>query len=137
VPIRELVVELAQRGVFFDPTLSIDEYGTLFLYDVEADHPNNRYLTRAFVAVNLGSEHEIFRIPAAMRLCAATINAAQALHKQQVLGTLEAGKYADVVVLRANPLDDIRNTAVCRGRCRSILRSCCACRAAPALGSPA
>jgi hypothetical protein len=169
-PVKDLVVELAKRGVFFDPTLSIDEYDTLFLYDVEADHANNRYLSREFVAANLGPDHDIFRIPAAMRaaaadgltkrkrfvsmsyragvtvvagtdgpgigrlppgfglhrelellvevgltpldaLRAATINAAHALHREQILGTIEVGKYADLVILRGNPLDDIKNAA--------------------------
>jgi Amidohydrolase family len=169
-PVKDLVVELAKRGVFFDPTLSIDEYDTLFLYDVEADHVNNRYLSREFVAANLGPDHDIFRIPAAMRaaaadgltkrkrfvsmsyragvtvvagtdgpgigrlapgfglhrelellvevgltpldaLRAATINAAHSLHREQILGTIEVGKYADLVILRGNPLDDIKNAA--------------------------
>jgi imidazolonepropionase-like amidohydrolase len=42
-------------------------------------------------------------------LQAATRNAAQALGADS-LGTLEVGKVADVVLLAANPLDDIRNT---------------------------
>jgi imidazolonepropionase-like amidohydrolase len=42
-------------------------------------------------------------------LQAATRNAAQALAADS-LGTLEPGKVADVVLLAANPLDDIRNT---------------------------
>jgi imidazolonepropionase-like amidohydrolase len=29
---------------------------------------------------------------------------------EQNLGTLQPGKWADLVVLKANPLDDIRNT---------------------------
>ena len=42
-------------------------------------------------------------------LQAATRNAAQALAADS-LGTLEVGRVADVVLLAANPLDDIRNT---------------------------
>jgi hypothetical protein len=40
----------------------------------------------------------------------ATQKPAAAMHKQNTLGTIEAGKLADLLILRANPLDDIRNT---------------------------
>lgn len=40
----------------------------------------------------------------------ATINPARFLGKEKELGTIEKGKLADVVVLDANPLSDIRNT---------------------------
>src|SRR5437879_5026919 len=36
--------------------------------------------------------------------------AAEILHLDKQLGTLQAGKLADLVILRADPLDDIRNT---------------------------
>jgi len=42
-------------------------------------------------------------------LRAATINAARMIGKERDLGTVEAGKFADLVILDANPLDDIRN----------------------------
>lgn len=40
----------------------------------------------------------------------ATINPAKFLGKENDLGTIEPGKYADLVLLSANPLDDIGNT---------------------------
>ena len=169
-PLRALLADLAKKAVFFDPTLSIDEYDTLFLYPAEAEHPNNRYLKRSFVAANLGPEHEAFRLPEAMRaaaaaglakrrefvgmcyragitlvagtdgpgigrlapgfglqhelqllveagltplsaLRAATIDAARALHREHALGTIEAGKFADLVILGANPVEDIKNAS--------------------------
>ena len=39
---------------------------------------------------------------------AATINAARMIGREKELGTIEAGKLADLVILDANPLDDIR-----------------------------
>ncbi len=43
-------------------------------------------------------------------LRAATLNPAIFLHKEKELGTVERGRVADLVLLEANPLEDIRNT---------------------------
>jgi len=43
-------------------------------------------------------------------LQAATLNPAVYFGKTTDLGTVEVGKVADLVILEANPLDDIRNT---------------------------
>ena len=40
----------------------------------------------------------------------ATLNPAKFLGRENELGTIEKGKVADLVLLDANPLDDIRNT---------------------------
>lgn len=48
-------------------------------------------------------------IPEADVLRIATINGARALGVSDHLGTIEAGKWADLVVVRGNPLEDIRN----------------------------
>jgi len=47
-------------------------------------------------------------------LQAATIDGARIIGFDQDLGSLEAGKLADLVVLDRNPLDDIRNTNTIR-----------------------
>lgn len=49
-------------------------------------------------------------IPPAAALRIATINGARALGVGDRLGTIEVGKWADLVVLRGNPLADIRAT---------------------------
>ncbi len=41
---------------------------------------------------------------------AATLNNAKIVHQDKELGTVETGKYADLVILDANPLEDIRHT---------------------------
>jgi imidazolonepropionase-like amidohydrolase len=43
-------------------------------------------------------------------LQAATLNPARFMHREKDLGTIEPGKIADLVVLDANPLDNIANT---------------------------
>jgi hypothetical protein len=49
-------------------------------------------------------------LPPAAALRAATLNNAAALRQEDRLGSIAPGKLADLVILSANPLDDIRNT---------------------------
>ncbi|HEU5235762.1 MAG TPA: amidohydrolase family protein, partial [Pyrinomonadaceae bacterium] len=54
-------------------------------------------------------------------LRAATENPAEFLRQTKTLGSLEAGQFADLVLLDANPLEDIHNTTrisavIVRGR---------------------
>ncbi|WP_417457588.1 amidohydrolase family protein [Kordiimonas sp.] len=49
-------------------------------------------------------------MPNARILKAATINGAKTLGLEGQIGSLEAGKLADLIVLERNPLEDIRNT---------------------------
>jgi imidazolonepropionase-like amidohydrolase len=49
-------------------------------------------------------------IPPAAAIKMATINAARAMRMGDILGTIEPGKLADLVIVRGDPLQDIRNT---------------------------
>jgi imidazolonepropionase-like amidohydrolase len=49
-------------------------------------------------------------LPPAAALRAATLHNAMALRQQEHLGSIAAGKLADIVLLTANPLGDVRNT---------------------------
>jgi len=46
-------------------------------------------------------------MPAAFALQAATKNAAELLKQSKNLGSVESGKYADIIAVDGNPLDDI------------------------------
>ncbi|MEX2467921.1 MAG: amidohydrolase family protein [Gemmatimonadota bacterium] len=63
----------------------------------------------------IGSHWEMWMIATAMSpmetLEVATMHGARYLGMERDLGSLEPGKIADLVVLNANPLDDIHNTA--------------------------
>ena len=65
-------------------------------------------------AHGIASHWEIWMIAEAMgpmgALRVATAHGARFLGAEGDLGSLEAGKLADLLVLNANPLDDIRNT---------------------------
>jgi hypothetical protein len=63
----------------------------------------------------IGSHWEMWMVASAMSpietLEVATMHGARFLGMHQDIGSIEVGKLADLVVLNANPLDDIRNTA--------------------------
>jgi imidazolonepropionase-like amidohydrolase len=167
--IKLLISLMVEKDVFLDPTLSIDEFDSLFLYQKEANHSNHRYLKPSFVKEALGPEHDIFKMPSELKtiaingilkrrhfigmcnragvkilagtdgpgigrltvgfglhheltllvqaglkpieaLQAATINAARALRKENEIGSVEADRFADIVILKSDPLSDIHNT---------------------------
>jgi imidazolonepropionase-like amidohydrolase len=67
----------------------------------------------------LGTQMEMWAyvdggMPPMEALRAGTINGAQVLGFGKEMGTLEAGKLADLQILNANPLDNIRNTNTIR-----------------------
>jgi Amidohydrolase family len=175
-----LVAELAAAQTFLDPTLSIDEFDSLFLYPEQASHPNNRFLKRSLVDEALGAEHQMLKVPSELvtaaragvekrrafvgrchragvkilagtdgpgigrlapgfglhrelellvaagltpldALRAATLDAATALGHERHLGSIEEGKLADIVIVRADPRVNIQHAAliqavVLRGR---------------------
>ena len=108
------------------------------IYQVKRDLINEFYRQGGGEWITLGTDHpswgEFFSgfgvhremhalnrsgIPTAAVLRIATINGARALGVDDRLGTLEAGKLADLVILEGNPLADIRNTR----RVRIVVRN--------------
>ena len=68
-------------------------------------------------------------LPPTAALRAATLHNAQALRQVERLGSISVGKQADIVLLSANPLDDIRHTR----RIELVVRSGLVCRPAELL----
>jgi imidazolonepropionase-like amidohydrolase len=131
--IREMISELVKNEIPVDPTLSIYEA-------MIKDEPDNQYLwpkvlqlTKMFydngVTILSGSDIPNFElvpgaslhreleilveeadIPLLEVIKIATSNGAQALGILNEIGTIEAGKQADMIILSDNPVDDISNT---------------------------
>ncbi|MFI1970160.1 amidohydrolase family protein [Streptomyces cinnamoneus] len=89
-----LVGEMRRRGV---PVLAGTDTGTSYLVPGFALHHELRRLTEA-------------GLTPAQALQAATVEPSRALGTATEAGTVEPGKAADLVVLDADPLHDIRNT---------------------------
>jgi imidazolonepropionase-like amidohydrolase len=84
------------------------------LITLGTDHPSwGEYFTPFSVHRELQSL-SLSGIPNAAVLKIATINSARAMGFGDRLGTIEAGKWADLVVVRGNPLRDIKRTRMPR-----------------------
>ena len=53
--------------------------------------------------------HDVGGMPAMAVVQAATLNGAKAMGEVQDMGSIQAGKLANMVVLERNPLDDLHN----------------------------
>jgi imidazolonepropionase-like amidohydrolase len=80
------------------------------LITLGTDHPSWGEFLSGFSAHRELHAFVLAGIPPAAALRIGTINGARALGLSDRLGTIEAGKLADLFIVRGNPLEDIRNT---------------------------
>jgi enamidase len=98
---------LVDNGVVYVPTLGVDADGTVNIPAIHA----------AGALIGVGTDEADYHdelgrlvaagVPAPDVLLAATRNGARALRREATLGTLEAGKLADVVLVRGAPWSNI------------------------------
>jgi Amidohydrolase family len=80
------------------------------LITVGTDHPSWGEFLSGFGSHREVQAFVLAGIPPAAALKMATINGARALRMGDELGSIEAGKLADLFIVRGNPLVDIRST---------------------------
>jgi imidazolonepropionase-like amidohydrolase len=80
------------------------------LITLGTDHPSWGEFLSGFSAHRELQAFVLAGIPAAAALQMGTINGARALRMGDELGSIEAGKLADLFIVSGNPLDDIRAT---------------------------
>jgi imidazolonepropionase-like amidohydrolase len=106
---------LVDNDVVYVPTLGVDADGAVNIPAIHA----------AGVVIGVGTDEEDYHdelqhlvaagVPAADVLIAATRNGARALRRDDVLGTIETGKLADIVLVRGTPwssISDARNVVM-------------------------
>ena len=131
----EAIAEMKKRGTYLVPTLYLEDWmlekGTLPAFyhqkmiDVSAVAKSNiKHAMQAGVKIALGTDaavyphglnaHELdvyvnqLGMAPLAALQSATINAADLMGLTAKTGTLEPGKWADIVAVDKNPLDDVR-----------------------------
>lgn len=103
----ELEARRRELAKYLELTGKLHRSGVKLLVGTDSPEPN---VTPGF---SLHQELELLvasGLSPAAALQAATLHNAQALKQDSQLGSIAAGKLADLVILTANPLDDIRNT---------------------------
>lgn len=80
------------------------------LITLGTDHPSTGEFIAGFSAHRELEAFVLSGIPAAAALKIATINCARALNVGDKLGSIAPGKFADLLVVKGNPLENIRNT---------------------------
>jgi imidazolonepropionase-like amidohydrolase len=96
-------VKLKEVKKFYDA-------GGARLITVGTDHPSWGEYWSGFGTHRELNALVVAGLPPAAAIKCATINAAHAFGLGDKLGTIEAGKLADLIVIQGNPLTDIRNT---------------------------
>ncbi|GJN88190.1 hypothetical protein Rhopal_001155-T1 [Rhodotorula paludigena] len=111
---------LAEKGIFLTPTLSC--YGIMVRPPFEDFLPpdgqvkNKEVMKSGLQALKLAEENGVTTeeftvraevLPSPTVLRHATTNCAKMLGKEGLLGTIAPGAYADLIILNANPLEDV------------------------------
>lgn len=86
------------------------DMGARDLITMGTDNPSTGYYLPGFDAHRELYNFVLAGIPAGDALRFATLNGARALNMGERLGSIDTGKWADLFVVRGNPLQDIRNT---------------------------
>jgi len=166
----ELIHHLVEKGIYLDPTLTIDEDTFVLERAEQRGSPNNSVLPPEWIKFEESHQSPLYDVPAALKetarngfkkrqqfigmcsragvkiiagtdgpglgtlvpgyglhhelellvdsglspeqaLRAATLTAAEALGKDKELGAVEPGKFADMLIVEADPLLDIRNAS--------------------------
>ncbi len=140
---EECVEEMARRGVWLTPMFSIAHWHTnhnpnpaarKFNAEMLKEHLHSFALafkggvpiamgTDAAFAVGVNAKELEYLVQAGMTpmqaITASTGRAAECLRMKHIVGTLEAGKEADLLIIDGNPLQDI--TALARKECLSLV----------------